>query len=72
MLQGEMQTCYLGYTSLAYSWRRRWHLLDKEPGDEYAGHRAHALGNMHRWLDLAAHAKQSFNAEVSDIIFDGM
>ncbi|VDC02771.1 unnamed protein product [Peniophora sp. CBMAI 1063] len=72
MLQGEMQTCYLGYLSLAYSWRRRGRLLPIAEGsaDEFAGLRAHALQNMHAWLDLAAHARQSFNAEVSDIITD--
>ncbi|VDB87287.1 unnamed protein product [Peniophora sp. CBMAI 1063] len=72
MLQGEMQTCYLGYLSLAFSWRRRCRLLPIAEGssDKFAGLRSHALQNMHAWLDLAAHAKQAFNAEVLDIISD--
>ena len=75
MLQGEMKTCYLGYLSLAYTWRHRWRLLpEPTPGEDdvYPGLRAHALQNMHSWLDLAAQAKRSFNSEVADIIFEGM
>lgn len=73
ILQGEMQTCYLGYLALAYSWRRRARVLplpQDGADDEYAGQRAHALQNMHSWLDLAAHAKRSFNVEVAEIITD--
>ncbi|VDB91414.1 unnamed protein product [Peniophora sp. CBMAI 1063] len=74
MLQGEMQTCYLGYVALAYAWRRRARLASNFDADSerYTGHRAHALQVAHSWLDLAAHAKDSFNAEVLDIITDDL
>lgn len=75
MLEGEMQTCFLGYSALAESWQRRYHSLppagDGET-DPFAGHRAHALETRHSWLDLAAKAKSAFNAEVQDIIFPGL
>ncbi|VDB94419.1 unnamed protein product [Peniophora sp. CBMAI 1063] len=74
MLQGEMQTCYLGYVALAYAWRQRAHLsgnLQSERGT-HPGHRAHALQVAHNWLDLAAFAKDSFNAEVSNIITEDL
>ncbi|VDC00266.1 unnamed protein product [Peniophora sp. CBMAI 1063] len=71
MLEGEMQTCFLGYSALANAWKGRHVKLPAVPMegvDQYAGLRAHALEMMHAWLDLAAKAKTAFNAEVENII----
>ena len=71
MLEGEMQTCFLGYTALANAWQKRYDDLPPAVDgqvDVLAGHRAHALEMRHSWLDLAAKAKAVFNAEVEDIV----
>ncbi|KZV61564.1 hypothetical protein PENSPDRAFT_693315 [Peniophora sp. CONT] len=71
MLEGEMQTCFLGYSALAEAWRQRHYrlpLASEGDIDEFAGHRAHALEMRHSWMDLAAKAKAAFNGEVRDII----
>ena len=75
MLEGEMQTCYLGYSALADLWMRRYSELPLPRAgskDELAGHRAFALEMRHSWLDLAAKAKAAFNCEVQDIIAPGL
>ncbi|VDB96112.1 unnamed protein product [Peniophora sp. CBMAI 1063] len=71
MLEGEMQTCYLGYRALADAWEEKYRRLPTTPEgqhDPYAGHRAHALETRHAWLDLAAKAKAAFNAEVENVV----
>ena len=71
MLEGEMQTCFLGYTALAEAWRIRYCSLPpvvEGTIDIFAGHRAHALETRHAWLDLAAKAKAAFDGEVQNII----